>query len=46
MADPRTKEELLNVIEIAESENENYKEFKESLQDLRSRRIPRRSRQE
>lgn len=34
MADPRTKEELLHVIEKAESENEYYKEFKESLTDL------------
>ena len=34
MADPRTKEALLHVIEKAESENEYYKEFKESLTDL------------
>ena len=34
MADPRTKEELLHIIEKSESESENYKEFKESLTDL------------
>ena len=34
MADPRTKEELIHIIEEFESESENYKEFKESLTDL------------
>ena len=34
MADPRTKEELIHIIEKFESESENYKEFKESLTDL------------
>ncbi|MBR0145200.1 MAG: hypothetical protein IJM25_00880 [Eubacterium sp.] len=34
MADPRTKEELLQEIKNTESENQNYREFKESLTDL------------
>ena len=34
MADPRTKEELLQEIENTASENDSYKKFKESLTDL------------
>ena len=34
MADPRTKEELLQEIKNTESENQNYREFKESLTNL------------